>query len=39
MVRNLADALTEEIPPAARMERRRLIEHAYPVMWELLKGL
>ena len=39
MVRNLADALTEDCPSRGNNERRRLVEHAHPVMWELLKGL
>ena len=42
MVQNLADALTEDSPSRGNNERRRLVEHAYPVMpvmWELLKGL
>jgi hypothetical protein len=40
MVRTLADALTEGNSPfAAITDRRRLVEYAYPVMWELLKGL
>jgi len=39
MVRNLADALTEDCPSRGNNERRRLVEYVYLVMWKLLKGL